>query len=490
MFTIYKQIIVWFLAITAAVALWFPGATHEQSSVDNGTTITLEGRLTGDDYERLLERDFDVPATTRRIAIDLRYTGADRRTVLDLGMRGPSGLRGWSGGGRSHVEVSALTATPGYLPGPIEAGRWAVLLGVPNIRSGSDDTYAISIHLWADDVAPRETMIAAGPRWYAGDLHTHSMHSDGRARASSGADTPAPPFRVFEAAAQAGLDFVALTDHNTVSHWLDVDRLQPYFDRTLLLHGRELTTYRGHATVIGERHFNEFRLAAPTASPSALLRTIAADRGFVSINHPTLRDDESCMGCGWNVVDDDVLDEVQGVEVLNGDGRDAQVSGWTFWARLLNRGFHLTAVAGSDNHTVDDPRNRSVGVPATMVYATALSEDALIAGLRGGRVYVRTQGPTGPSLEFWAEAGGQRYEMGGTVPSGMLEPLTLCANITDADDQTVEWVKNGEVFATDRVDPRGLRRTVQARAGDWFSLRARAGTETTLLSSAIYTSMR
>lgn len=451
----------------------------------------LEGTLSDGDYERLIERSFDVPASTRQITIDLEYTGQSARTVLDLGLRGPAGLRGWSGGNRSHVEVSALSATAGYLPGPIEAGAWAVLLGVPNIRPGRSDRYVLTVHLRQDEERPA-LIVNDAPGWYAGDLHSHSMHSDGRARSTSGTSTGTPPFRVFDAAVRAGLDFVALTDHNTVSHWLEVDRLQPYFDRTLLLHGRELTTYRGHATVIGERQFNDFRLAAPDASPASLLRTIAADGAFISINHPTSPDDETCMGCGWNVTDADVMQSVQGVEIVNGDLRGPEsLRGWTFWAELLNRGFHVTAVGGSDEHTVDDPQDRRIGVPSTVVRAASLSEPAVIAGLRAGHVYVRVDGPDGPRLEFAAESRGVHYDMGDTIADADTGgPLSLRATVSAADGQTLEWIKNGIVFASDVLSNRQAARDVESRPGDWFSLRTRSGDRYTSFSNAVYVGRR
>lgn len=56
-------------------------------------TITIDSQLTFADYERLVEQPFDVPAGTRRIEVELSYTGADRRTVVDAGLRGPAGLR-------------------------------------------------------------------------------------------------------------------------------------------------------------------------------------------------------------------------------------------------------------------------------------------------------------------------------------------------------------------------------------------------------------
>ncbi|MFM8642655.1 MAG: PHP domain-containing protein, partial [Phycisphaerales bacterium] len=48
-------------------------------------------------------------------------------------------------------------------------------------------------------------VLAAGPAWYAGDLHSHSTYSDGD---SPVADLVAEAERV-------GLDFYVLTDHDS-----------------------------------------------------------------------------------------------------------------------------------------------------------------------------------------------------------------------------------------------------------------------------------
>jgi hypothetical protein len=471
----------------AALLLFVLAASSEQGAVLFPMVATLEGVLTRADYERVIEREFEVPSGTRRLVIELEYTGADRRTVIDLGLRGPAGLRGWSGGGRRHVVVAALTATPGYLPGNIEPGRWAVLLGVPNTREASTDHYTVVVRAFDSDAPLEAPVVSRSAGWYVGDLHSHSMHSDGRAQSTSGQSTPTPSHRVFEAAARAGLDFVLLSDHNTASHWLDVDRLQPAFDRMLLVHGREVTTYRGHANTVGERRFDDFRLEAPSASPAPMLHRIADAGAFISINHPASPDNELCMGCGWNVADEQVMASVGGVEVVNGDSRSGALYGWPFWAALLNRGFRLTAVGGSDDHTVDDPKDRQIGVPATAVYMRELSEAALVEGLKSGRVYVRTRGPSGPTLEFSAEANGQTHSMGAIVAVTGTTPVILGAQLTGASGQTLEWIQNGRVLASEPVASRKLTRSVSAKPGDWFSLVVKGiDGEPTLLSNAIY----
>lgn len=462
-------------------------------------TITLDGRLSFADYERLFEREFDVPSGTRRIEIQYANSGVERRTVVDLGLRGPSGLRGWGGSGATTVSVSALSASPGYLPGAIEPGRWAIVLGIPNIRQGSEDTYNIIVRLFDEDVAAPSLVVRSGEAWYAGDLHSHSGHSDGRGRSRGGKPMRAAPFRVFEAAEAAGLDFLLLSDHNTAAHWLDVDRLQPYYDDMLLLHGREVTTYRGHANTVGERRFNEFRLPAPDASPAGVLHTIADGGAFISINHPRAPDDERCMGCGWNVTDAATMRSVQGVEIVNGPNATGPQSGWSFWADLLNRGFKVTAVGGSDEHTPDDSADRSIGAPATVVYARELSEAAIVEGLKSGRVYVRTEGPKGPTLEFSAvtdlprqgshdlgraTAGATTHPMGALITISSPIALLLQAQVERADGASVDWIKNGSPFATTSAQST-MTQKVTAAPGDWFSLIVRRGDVPIAFSNAI-----
>src|SRR6476619_1489052 len=136
---------------------------------------------------------FDVPAGTQRI--DVR-TSHDQfsllgigHNVLDLGIFGPEGhelgnaqgFRGWSGGARAGFMLSAVNATPGYLAGPIEPGRWALALG-PGVLNPLGMDWHTQIAL-TRGVQPSLCPAAAGrpivtsvsqPGWYRGDLHTHT----------------------------------------------------------------------------------------------------------------------------------------------------------------------------------------------------------------------------------------------------------------------------------------------------------------------------
>lgn len=441
--------------------------------------IVLEGEVDRDDYERVLELPFAVPAGTRHVGVDLRYDDA-HRTVLDLGLHGSTTFRGWSGGGPQRIFVGEHSASFGYTAGPIESGTWNVLLGVPNVRPGVTARYRVTVTFDGEADAP---VLRSGSAWYAGDLHLHSGHSDGRTLGAGGVRLRVPPQKTFEAAARTGLDFMALTDHNTAAHWADVDRLQVHFPALLLLHGREVTTYQGHMNTFGERRFVDFRVG-DSRDLAALATELAAAGSFVSINHPDAPDDETCMGCGWNARDDGTMSSVHGVEIVNGDDSQGSRMGWPFWAAMLNRGHRLTAVGGSDEHTPDEIQDRGAGRPTTMVYARELSEAGIVDGLHSGRVYIRTQGVHGPALEFTAIRGDRIVQMGGNLAAGR---ATLQARLAGAAGQRLEWIRNGSVTATAAVGAtEPMRLNVDARPGDWFALVLRDGATPTVYSNAIY----
>src|SRR5580693_6666953 len=74
----------------------------------------------------------EVPTGTAGLRVELDYERASG-TVLDLGCLGPHGFRGWSGSARESFVITREAATPGYLPGEIEAGTWQVMIGVHRV---------------------------------------------------------------------------------------------------------------------------------------------------------------------------------------------------------------------------------------------------------------------------------------------------------------------------------------------------------------------
>lgn len=412
--------------------------------------LMLTGTIDGTEHQTYREAPFIVPAGVTRVTIRFDYDKSNH-TVIDLGLLDPQRFRGWSGGSKALLTLSPSDATPSYLPGPVVAGRWRLLMGVPNARPETRSRYTASVwfdrgdrHAASDAATPPP--LRSGPGWYRGDLHMHSAHSDGSCLSQSGVRVPCPVFRTVEAAAAAGLDFIALSDHNTVSQMNDLRELQPYFDKLLLIPATEITTFHGHIQAIGLDRFIDFRLGTPAApNPTILADAAAHASAILSINHPDSPSGEVCMGCGWTAAGAD-YDRVQAVEAVNGNTTDGPLSGIPFWYARLNEGHHLTGIGGSDSHDPDAPDGKPpIGHPTTVVHAANLSQAAILDGIRAGDVFIDTQGRRDRLLEVEAHSASAQAPMGGTID--LQGPLALDIHVAGADGATIELVHRGKPLA-------------------------------------------
>lgn len=414
-------------------------------------TLQLQGTLSGKDHQRYLELPFTVPDGTARVDVTLRHDGAGERTVIDLGLLDTHGFRGWSGGSRRAVTVSRYDASGGYLRGALPAGQWKVLLGIPNIRAGARTPYTVGVTLWDEDEvqagrdrAPQ--VLREGPAWYRGDLHMHSTHSDGSCSSQQGNKVPCPLFLSLQAAARQGLDFVAVTEHNTASHLEELARHQPWFDRLLLIPGMEVTTFQGHANVFGINGPLPFRLGDTLPDWNPLLRQVNDSGALLSINHPALASGEACMGCGWTPAEPVDMDAVAAVEVVNASQADGPRAGVGFWEQQLQQGRRMTAIGGSDSHDPGAAEGPSpIGLPATLVHAPALSRDAILAALRQGRVVVDVRNVAGSRLDLWLRgADGQSTGMGQQRDLAAGQWATVHAELDYPRPLRVEFVIDGQ----------------------------------------------
>jgi len=407
------------LLLTVVVAALFVCESRAESTPD----IVLRATVSGKQNQSYIELPFDVPAGAARITVVFAYTGKEERTALDLGVADPQRFRGWSGGNKDSFTLSESDATPSYLPGAIVPGRWKLLIGIPNIRPQSVSSVEAKIYFARESKSPSgfaDQPLESKARWYRGDLHLHTGHSDGRCSSQSGKEIPCPTFVTIQAAARRGLDFVAITDHNTTSHFDAMRELQPYFDRLLLIPGREITTFQGHANVFGVTDFLDFRLGTQTMPQMSSLLENALRLGLlVSINHPALPSGESCMGCGWQPRAPVEMNLVSAVEVVNGGIPEGAFSGLAFWEQQLREGLRPTAIGGSDNHRPETPLEKTgaVGSPTTVVFARELSVPAILEGIRAGHVFVDLTGSSDRLLEFFASASGNSATAGDILPT-------------------------------------------------------------------------
>jgi hypothetical protein len=230
--------------------------TAMRRRVSRPREVVLEGTLTAADRLKWLEREFDVPPDTERLDFEASYSGRENGTAIEFGLFDPVRFRGASRTSKSRFFVARQAATPSYQPGELQPGTWRMLMGIPSIRDGVESRYRVVVRLTAagagdpTPLAVSPAAAASGPRWYSGDFHAHTMHSDGFGCADgTGKAGPCAAYLIADLAVRRGLDFVAITDHNTTSHHAGMVELQARHDRLLLLRGQEVTTFFGHANV-------------------------------------------------------------------------------------------------------------------------------------------------------------------------------------------------------------------------------------------------
>jgi hypothetical protein len=394
------------------MCVWVPGLLPAQTMPPS---LVLEGQVTFKQNKTWMQVPFSVPANVHRISVDFSYTGKDEKTALDLGIFDPHRFRGESGGNKSHFTISETDATPSYLLGAIDAGEWHLLISVPNIRRDVISHYRAEIRFNSplEDRSFTLEPLATGRRWYRGDLHMHTAHSDGSCASQSGKRVPCPLFLTVRTATERGLDFIAITDHNTDSQYDAMRELQPYFDKILLIPGREITTFWGHFNIFGVTQFVDFRtVPGGGLDVNAVLRDVAAKGGIASINHALSPGGEICMGCRWEPPDPVDIDLFTGVEVING-GRGL-FSSAPFWQKQLDAGHRLTAIGGSDNHNAPAPMGvaGAIASPTTVVEADELSVESILGGIRRGRVFIDLTSSHDKVVDIYADAGNAHARMG------------------------------------------------------------------------------
>ncbi|MFN2499124.1 MAG: CehA/McbA family metallohydrolase [Pyrinomonadaceae bacterium] len=415
---------------------------------------------------------FDVPANAVRINVSYQYDRADGANTIDIGLfdarstgsdTDPRGFRGWSGGRRSEFFVSRDEATPGYLPGALLAGKWRIILGLYRVApKGVDVSFKIDIEtnanksrrstsatnetnlaptrstptLTAESNTTRPSSPGVGPhgaRWWRGDLHMHTVHSDGNWTVAE----------LISTARNSGLDFIVITDHNTASHHEELNRLSRGSRQPLVLRGEEITTYGGHTNAWGlpTGKWIDFRThPGDTARISKIAAEAHRAGAVISINHPFVL----CGGCAWSY--DPAARDFDAIEVWNGPWDFTDEPAVRMWDKILQSGRRITAIASSDSHRPDTP----IGKPATHVAAKVLSQPALLNAIRQGHVYL-TDGVAPFVVSFEAEVpndkGRSRWIAGDEIRLHAPGKIRFILNIEGTrTDATVSLISNGQTI--------------------------------------------
>jgi hypothetical protein len=405
---------------------------------------------------------FEVPSGATRIEVSYHFERAPGQPeppvpddVLDVGVfdtRGyeflSGGFRGWSGGARRQFFISRDEATPGYIRGPLQPGEWHILLGA-RINHSQRMPFAVHINIDRDPNAPpdepppldatsKKTPRRTGGsgRWYKGDFHSHTVHSDGYNTIDE----------YVTESERVGLDFLAITDHNTTSHFEEIARRPT--GSFLLIPGEEVTTFWGHANVWGAGCWVDFR-ATDDETMRRTIEWVHECGGLFSPTHP-----KASAGYPWEFG----VEDFRTVETWQGAWRYYNAESLDFWEQRLRQGRRIVAVGGSDCHSIAPAtfiHPWTVGNPCTWVYVEGdLDEEGVLDGVRAGHVFL-SEDTTGPFLEMTATAGDRAYMVGDVIEAPAGTPVRLRSRYHGPPEKKLRLIRNGEVWqqiALDRDD--------------------------------------
>lgn len=375
---------------------------------------------------------YDRPAAPPGQAGNALDIGIFDETGHDLG--DARGFRGWSGGFRTSFAISAAEATPGYLPGPVRPGTWHVILGPYTVHpQGLQWTVTVTLSFGPQPAPfkPRHAPHRAAGRgraWYRGDLHLHTVHSDGRR-------TPA---ELAAGARAAKLDFFVSTEHNTTSaHGVWGEFAGPDL---LIIDGEEITTRNGHYTALGlpAGTWIDWRYRATDGGGlHRFVDRIHRAGGLAVAAHPNA----TCVACGWRFG----YAGLDAVEVWNGPWTpddDAVLAAWDNLLVSTGGRTWLPAVGASDAHS--DPQ--VIGLPHTVVRAADLDRRSILAAIKAGRSWMAESAAV--DLTFTAATPQHRAEIADRLPAADDAPVLVTLTVTGAPGATARLITDQGVRVT------------------------------------------
>ena len=443
---------------------------------------------------------------------------------------GPDQFRGW--GGSSHPDVTVSPegfsteeqykaspkghvpgkTTRGFRPGPILPGQWAAELGVAAVIAEGDANgsvgWRVEIELsndpaFADEpykAAPYSTKPVKRRRaWYKGDLHVHAEHSalgDATMNEVFGYAFGARP-------GGAGLDFLTLSDYVSGGAWGEIGRHQPRYPGKLIIRSAEIITYRGHLNSHANSTTMDYRTGPlyerasdgtltevrPATPPRLTFDRIHTAGGFAQINHPTIFPsnvpgfESLCRGCPWDYTDAQTdYRKVDTWEVHTGPAGQTNpptanpftLTAIERWDALRADGHRITGVAVSDSHnagrTPGGITQSPIGQGTTVVYADALSEEAIQRAIQLGHVFVKLWAADDPDLRLDAVTkNGVKAMMGDPLAATSAKFTARVLNGTKGDEERrLIVLRNGDPIATRTVTSDDFKYEFQAdRAGDY-----------------------
>jgi hypothetical protein len=246
--------------------------------------------------------------------------------------------------------------------------------------------------------------------WYKGNLHTHTLNSDG----------DSTPLEVANWYREHGYQFLALSDHNYLTDPAGLNAAIGAREKFLLMPGEEVTAKYQQAEI----HVNAYNLereVQPKIGGSVVetiqnsVDVIRSAKGLPAVNHPNFH---------WSISAEDLLKvkNLRLFEVYNGHPTVNNVGGGgtrsmdELWDVLLSAGQRVYGIAVDDAHVFKKMGQEfsNPGRGWICVKSPALNSNSLIASIEAGMFYassgVQLTDIKVSNEEYKVEITARRYE--------------------------------------------------------------------------------
>jgi hypothetical protein len=450
-----------YISLTLLLFGLFTNVLAQQSSV-----IKKSGHIDSAGIFKLVYVPIAIPQGVTQINVKEQYSNKGKN-VLNMGIYDPAGhelgqtagFRGWSGGAKTDFFINAADASTGYIPGKIKAGIWHILIYPSDIvAEGMDWTLEVTLTYGSPKpmfvAKPAKESVNRIAGWYRGDLHMHTLHSDGKRTEQE----------LVSEAVKKNLDYIISTEHNTNSanlKWGNYDQ-----KNLLIINGEEITTTAfGHwnATGLKTKTLIEWRYTPDGNVIKKYIEQVHQDGGLCIINHPFYTKN---LSNGFKF--DPLL--FDGIEIWNGnwDLLDGMALKW--WDSFLQHGHHILAIGASDTHKETGSAN-NLGEPSTIVYAESLSKKGILNGLKSRKAYISSTGNL--KLAFNAHTQTGKATVGETLRLQANEKVSVTFSMQVIPNFVITLIGDQGIIFTEKLAKNNYEWTLPSKSTKYIRVEVR-----------------
>jgi fido (protein-threonine AMPylation protein) len=376
------------------------------------------------------------------------------RNLLTVSINDPEVFRGAHHffSEEQRIKINTEKATEGFIAGEIHEGYWEFIISCHGVFSEEVNGQIAVFGVTESDLTKKEEttpfknlgfqqIIKNRSRQSMNEakqvkrieLHSHTVHSDASQETEE----------LLKQAEKENIDWLAITDHNTVTALIEAEQHYQFNTSVQLLNGIEYTTFYGHFLVHGQIEkitFDWTKLSKQKISQ--YFEEIQKEDVCITIAHPFDGGNPFCTGCRWEYILEN-LKYVDAIEVWNGTNPHKSLSNadaFYQWTNLLKQGYEIAASSGRDWHRLYP--GEEIAYTYILVSRDETEED-IINALKLGRTYSSIR----PQIDFKVN---EIHILGDSVEDEKGE-LTLSINIDQLKGGDIVQIYSQESLIFEKV---------------------------------------